>query len=599
MTARLRPRLLAFLGAIALVLVPLLAAPAAFADADDFSYASWDSDYQLSRDDQGRAELRVTETLVADFPDFDQNHGIIRGLPTWYEGAPLHLRIVSITDGSGKNLPYDDDETENGERQIRIGDPDTFQHGLTTCRITYTMRDVVHRPSDRAIDEWYWNLLPLNSSQPIARFSAILTFDPAISAAMIGAPSCYDGAAGSTQTCTLAPDASSKQSFTVSKDDIPAGSGVTVAFPMTLGTFAQAPARIPDPATDVAPYPFSALGALLGIGGPVIGIAVLRRQGRRSGRGIVVAQYDVPANLPPVLAAELEGRRSAATSAEIVHLAVHKAIRISDGESKPVLELQDPSFAADPLDAQALTALFPGSQAGATLHLDQPNDALVARLKALDGSAGVAALQRGLRERRRPVLAVVMSAIGVATGLAAVALAVPGMAVGRPAAIASFVVAIVLTVVAVACLIVALPRRAVLTPQGAEAREYLLGVREYIRLAEADRIRMLQSYRGAERRADGNADVVVLYERLLPYAMLFGMEREWGKVLAVQYERDDVVPGWYAGYTGASFAHSLDGMNSSLSPTPTPSTSSSSSSSGSFGGGFSGGGGGGGSSGGW
>ncbi len=596
MTARLRARLLALLGALALVLAPLLAAPAAHADTNDFSYASWDAQYLLSRDADGRAILAVTETLVADFPEFDQNHGIVRGLPTWYEGAPLGLHVVSITDGAGTVLPYDDSETDDGERQLKIGDPDAYAHGRTTYVIRYTMRDVVHRPTDRAIDEWYWNLLPLNSTQPIARFSAELSFAQDVDAAMIGAPSCYAGPAGSTTACTLSP-VPGTGGFSVTQENIPAGSGVTVAFPMKEGTFAQSPARQPDPMTDVAPYPVAGFAALLAIGGPILGIGLLRRSGRRSGRGIVVAQYDVPDTLPPVLAAEIEGRKPVADSAEMVHLAVHKAIRISDGESKPVLELLDPSFAPDALDGEALHALFPGDPVGTTLHLEVPNDALVARLKALSGSAHVAAFERGLLVRQRSVLAVVMSVIALAAGLGAVALAVPGMAVGRPAAIATFVVGIVASAIALVALLVSLPRRAVLTPQGAETREYLLGVREYIRLAEADRIRMLQSYRGAERRSDGTADVIVLYERLLPYAMLFGMEREWGQVLAVQYEHDGITPGWYYGYTGASFAGSLSGMNSSLSPTPTPNTSSSSS--GSFGGGFSGGGGGGGSSGGW
>ncbi|WP_439901782.1 DUF2207 family protein [Microbacterium azadirachtae] len=595
MTARSRARLLALLGALALVLAPLLAAPAASADTNDFSYASWDAQYRLGRDADGRAALEVTETLVADFPEFDQNHGILRGLPTWYDGAPLRLHVVSITDGAGKALPYDDSETDNGIRQLKIGDPDVFQHGRTTYVIRYTMRDVVHRPTDRPIDEWYWNLLPLSSQQPIAHFSAQLSFAPEVGAAMIAAPSCYVGPAGSTTPCTLSP--ATGGGFAVSQDDVPAGSGVTVSFPMKAGTFAQAPAREPDPMTDVAPYPLAVLAALLAIGGPILGIGLLRRKGRQSGRGIVVAQYDVPDGLPPVLAAEVEGRKGAADSAEIVHLAVRKAIRISDGASKPVLELVDPSIAPDPLDAEALGALFPGSPVGTTLHLEVPDDALVTRLKALSGSAHVAAFDRGLLTRRRSVLALVLSAIGLAAGLGAVALAVPGMVVGRPAAIATFVVGIVASVVALVAVLASLPRRTVLTTHGAETREYLLGVREYIRLAEADRIRMLQSYRGAQRRANGRADVIVLYERLLPYAMLFGLEREWGQVLAVQYERDHITPGWYYGYTGASFANSLSGMNSSLSPTPTPSTSSSSS--GSFGGGFSGGGGGGGSSGGW
>ena len=38
----------------------------------------------------------------------------------------------------------------------------------------------------------------------------------------------------------------------------------------------------------------------------------------------------------------------------------------------------------------------------------------------------------------------------------------------------------------------------------------LAGVREFIRVAEEDRLRMLQSYSGAERRQDGSVNVVVL-----------------------------------------------------------------------------------------
>ncbi|MDQ4213157.1 DUF2207 family protein [Microbacterium sp. ASV81] len=595
MTGRLRSRLLALLGAAALVVGPLLVASPAHADANDFSYASWNSVLQLGRDDQGRAELRVTETLVADFPDFDQNHGIIRGLPEWYDGAPLSLRIVSVTDGNGNDLPYDDGTVDNGERQIKIGDGNVFRHGLTTYRIQYTMRDVVHRPTDKAIDEWYWNLLPLNSAQPIAKFTAVMMFDPAVTAAMTGDRACYVGPAGATTRCDLTPDASSATVFDVAKNDLPAGFGVTVAFAMKQGTFAPAPARIPDPMTDTVPKVAAGAGALLALGGAILGIGAMRRAGRRRGRGIVVAQYDVPTTLPPLLAAVLEGRRNAANPAEIVHLAVRKAIRIQDGSSKPILQLTDPAAPPDPLDAAALAALFPHPAPGTLLHLAAPDDALVKRLKTLPAAAGAAAVERGLLVRRRSAPALILSAAGLLAGIASIILAVPGMAVGRPAAIGSFVLAIALSVVALIALLAALQRYRVLTGAGAEAREYLLGVREYIRLAEADRIRMLQSYRGAERRQDGSADVVVLYERLLPYAMLFGMEREWGEVLAVQYEQENIVPTWYAGYAAGALVGSLSGMNSSLSATPTLSSSSS----GSSGGGFSGGGGGGGSSGGW
>ena len=50
----------------------------------------------------------------------------------------------------------------------------------------------------------------------------------------------------------------------------------------------------------------------------------------------------------------------------------------------------------------------------------------------------------------------------------------------------------------------------------------------YLEVAEADRIRMLQSPTGAPR--DKN-EMVWFYERLLPYAVLWGVEREWLAVM--------------------------------------------------------------------
>ncbi|MDQ0576761.1 DUF2207 domain-containing protein [Agromyces albus] len=100
-------------------------------------------------------------------------------------------------------------------------------------------------------------------------------------------------------------------------------------------------------------------------------------------------------------------------------------------------------------------------------------------------------------------------------------------------------------------------------PPSQPKREHLAGLRQYMELAEADRLRVLQSPSGAMLRAtdaasgrvelratdaaagagagpasspsdepqpDAAADPLArfhLHERLLPYAMLFGLEREW------------------------------------------------------------------------
>jgi uncharacterized membrane protein YgcG len=143
----------------------------------------------------------------------------------------------------------------------------------------------------------------------------------------------------------------------------------------------------------------------------------------------------------------------------------------------------------------------------------------------------------------------------------------------------------------------------VLTREGSLAREHLEGIRQYLELAEADRIRMLQSPEGAERGAD---DVVRLYERLLPYAIIFGIEDRWQKELGTLYattpsELSSTVTttnfgSFAAGYAAASFATTPPASSSGSSWSG---SSGSSFSGGSGGGGFSGGGGGGGGAGGW
>ena len=60
---------------------------AASADTGDFTFTSFEADYYLSRDDAGHSTLRTVETFVAQFPNFDQNRGMVRLLPNDYKGC--------------------------------------------------------------------------------------------------------------------------------------------------------------------------------------------------------------------------------------------------------------------------------------------------------------------------------------------------------------------------------------------------------------------------------------------------------------------------------------------------------------------------------
>jgi len=113
---RRRVTLSALLGLLLIVLGFGAASPAR-ADVDDFTFDAFHADMLLSRASDGHAALQVTETIVARFPDEDQNRGIVRAIPDDYDGVPLRTQVVSVTDGDGNAVPY---EIETSRREVRV-----------------------------------------------------------------------------------------------------------------------------------------------------------------------------------------------------------------------------------------------------------------------------------------------------------------------------------------------------------------------------------------------------------------------------------------------------------------------------------------------
>lgn len=603
---------------LALAVIPVLAPSAAMAaerpatkvpaaaDVDDFSYASWDAVYDVGLDDDGRAHMQVTETVVARFPDADQNRGIVRGLATTYKGAGIDTRVIAVTDEDGTAVPYETEE-DDGTLFVLTGDDD-FVHGLTTYVIEYEMRDVVvgsapDASGSRAADEFYWDLLPLDSTQPIEAFRADIRFDAALSTHLTGATKCYIGPSGATEPCDLeGPVADGEATtFRVEAGPLPAADGVTVAVGFDPGTAVQPSARTPDPVADVGPV-VAAVGAVgLAAAGWVATVAADRR--RRRATGIIVAQYDVPDDQPPLLAAALIPGAKNVVPAEIVHLAVRGTLRIEEGASDeaPRLRRQPQGSAPSPLDQAALDALFFHADADGVVDLPAEDEAFATRMTALTTKGQEEASRRGLTTRARSRAAVILQSVAIAVAVVGLVVAIVAVASGRLSAGPALLAISVGTLLVAASSFFTFSRHTVLTPEGAQAYEHLQGVREFIRVAEEDRLRMLQSYTGAERRTVEDADVIHVYERLLPYAMLFGMEDEWGRVLETAYSREAHGPTWIGDPTSFALRTSLVAFMSSSTAASTysaPSTGTSSSTGGSFGGGFSGGGGGGGFSGG-
>jgi uncharacterized membrane protein YgcG len=581
-------------GAAAAVLLPTSAASA---DVDDFDYSSWESEYRISLDATGRAQAHVTETMVAEFPESDQNKGIIRGYPERYEGAGLDIRILSVKDADGRDVPFDT-EHEDGMLLVLTGDDD-YVHGPTTYVIESAMSDFMIHGTQTDNDEFYWNLLPLNSTQDIGRFHASIDFSPELSDALTGDVACYRGQAGERLPCELAGPVLTGDgaNFTVDSGRRVAGDGTTVAIGFEAGTVTQPAARGADPVAD-----YGAVVAGLGSVGLAIGswasVAAFKRR-RRVATGIVVAQFDVPADLPPLVAAPLIPGAPNPIPAQMVHLAVQGAVRLEDeapqpgAKKRPALRLMDRTLARDPQGTAMIDAVFPGDMT--VRRIPRSSTKFAKRMDKLVRKGRSEAKRRGWSTEERVPGAVAFGWAAVAMVGVTLALLIWSTTKDRDL-VALSILAVVVAVTAVGITsFVAFSKHTVLTPSGAERHEYLLGVKEFIRVAEADRLAMLQSYQGAERRGDGSVDVVHLYEKLLPYAMLFGQEKSWTAVLDTTYSDTRSRPGWIDVAAGVSISTRLSTYSTSMNAA---STYSSSSSGGSTGGGFSGGGGGGGFSGG-
>lgn len=556
---------------------------------DDFAFASLDVEYTLTRAEDGTSRMRVVETFEAVFPEIDQNRGMRRLIPDSYLGAPLFPSLVSVTDGQGAERPV---ETENEDDFLVVTSrADDYVRGPQTYVFTYDLQNVTRGFSDTGVDELYWDVNGQEWAQPFGRVDARLVLDADLASSLTGDAACYQGATGSTDRCEIdvTTDASGAV-VTARAEALSPRQTMTIAVAFESGTFAA-----------FNPSPFaSPLGWLQG-GAAVIGVltviwaAVIRRRRLRDepGRPTVIAEYDPPPGLDALRAAVLWGAPTKGIPAEVLEQAIAGSIRIVEGERKWgsqtfELELIDRSR-ADENGRELLDGMFPEGTKTFTLG---KSDARVSRtaqkiLKETDAALTAMGVRREVPAivRARPIL------VGMLAAVAAVLFGVFGLGAGITAA---WAVPLIIATPVLAVTAGVLVSRRPLTSRGAELRDHLAGVKVFIEWAEADRIRMLQSPQGAERTpvsVDDPRQMVRLYERLLPYAVVFGQEKKWAERIVVYY--GDSTPGWYYG-SGAFNAVAFSSSISSLSA----STSTASSSGGSSGGGSAGGGGGGGGGGG-
>ncbi|WP_411033190.1 DUF2207 domain-containing protein [Shinella sp. BYT-45] len=603
--------------------------------------------------------LTVTETIRVHAEGNQIRRGIYRDFPLTFTDAQgrereVGFKIVSV-ERDGRAEPY---RTQSIRRGIRIyfGSADVLlDRGFHEYRLTYeTSRQIRFFDTH---DELFWNVTGTEWAFPIRRASAAVTLPSGVSAEEL---TYFTGPFGATERNARAENRGNRATFETTRALGPQ-EGLTIGVKMPAGsidkpTAAEERALFFKDNRDL----FLAFGGLVLVVGYYLWAWL--SVGRDPPRGVVVPRWDAPEGMSPALVNYIDekgfgGRGWTAISASFLNLAVKGLVELQDlRKSIVVTRTEKPAGADLPTGEKVLVgALGP---AGSSLAIEKSNGKRVQRLGAdfrdamekehrrkyylanwpqviggiLLSLACLAALlffgslpEEGIVLVILPVFAsVFVSVFAVALGqnfrraksLGARILAVAIIA------FAGFVFVSVFGGVAVALFAASdaaghLPLFAAVggivvanlvffflmgapTPLGRKMMDGIEGLRQYLTLAEKDRMNMAGAPEMSPRH----------FETLLPYAVALGVEKPWSETFdrwlaaAVAAGAAAYQPAWYHGdsFSSGGFSDRMGGFAGSMASTMTsslPDPPRSSSSGFSSGGGSSGGGGGGGGGGGW
>lgn len=560
------------------------------AQTDNFTITKFDAEYSLGRDGENRSTLAATWRITAYFPP-NQNHGIAPIFVKKYDNHPTNFSLQSVTDEQGKTLEYN----WNGD-ELRIGKKDVYVQGEKTYVIKFTQRDVTKHYDNTGRDEFYWDVIGNEWRVPMENVRVSVKLDESLQAARRGEVFCYVGKQGSRERCNVSDD---KSEIVTNVSRLNRREGITMAVGFTSGMFTGYQETLSEKLIKIWAIVQTIASSLAVILMLLLAWRYRRLFGRYSELKPIPPEY-LPPNQASVMTSayilknyEVMAVKGSAKVAQLLDLAVRHYIKLYEVRKASFLrsaqyeiEIVKDLKELRTEESEVIRDMFGSSmpKPGQRLNLKklQNNLSYVARTR--DDDTNLKNLARGKYALCEQKLANkrIVQRWALWVGVIGVLLLSPMLLI-------------------VAGIVFALSFGWSLTDEGLALRRYLAGLKMYIGVAEAERLQMLQSPEGAEKvkvDATDEKQLVKLYERVLPYAVLFGQEKKWSAQLGQYYEQVGEQPDWYSGQGAFNAAAFAAGMNS-LSSVASSASDYSSTSGGSTGGGFAGGGGGGGGGGGW
>ena len=566
---------------VPLALILLLLCPASLAAQRSLAIERFDARIVVDRN----STIDVTETITARFTG--SWNGLYRTIPVDYHTPQgfnwkLGLSLESARDEGGQNLRTAQSR-EGAYVKYKIWIPGA-QDAERTIVLHYRAKNALRFFDEH--DELYWNVTGDQWDVPLQAATATIELPsgtPGIRAIA------FNGIYGSTaQEAHIAIDGNMVR--ITMPHDLGYHEGLTAVVGWNKGVVAA-----PTLAARVGGIALSNWPLLIPIPVFLIAFSAWWRRGRDPRRRPIAVEYDPSDGLTPAEAGTLMDTSCDMRdiTATLVDLAVRGELRIEEHENPKFLGLFSagvdytlrrlkPANGLAPHERQVFDGIF--ADHGDAVKLADLKNEFYTKLPGIRDAIFAQLTERGFyRDRPDKVrnkwrawaaaLGVILFAFGMWFGHALMFTPLP------------FVIAAVITVVILLSFAQIMPAR---TDAGTRALERVLGFEEFLRRVESEHLR---------RIIVGHPE---LFDKYLPYAMAFGVEREFARAFEGIYTQP---PQWYVGPNVASFnvTHFSSSMShlSEAASTAMATSPRSSGGSGFGGGGGSGGGGGGGGGGGF
>lgn len=554
-----------------LSLSPLFFAIAASAE----EIKSFETDISINKD--GTVDVR--ETIEYDFGNL-YRHGIFREIPELRVNNEGKKYILDYTDFSVKDIEGNNYQYKlsryNNIITLKIGDPDKTITGINRYVIGYRISGVLTYFSDH--DELYFNATGNDWEVPIGVARTTVKLPKVVEENKIRA-ACYTGATGSTETLCNFSVEGPVISFDT-QQPLLYGEGLTIVagFPKQMIATLEAKPYVPfweTPFGRILAFVLTTVLIIAAVAWYIITPFYIIYKWFKEGRdpegtvGQVSAWFDPPKSVKTdrYLTPGEVGTLGDETvdlkdiSATIIDLARRGYIKIEERKKKDFYLLKKvPKTRGNhtllPFEKTLLDKFFKSKS-----ELRLKDAKLYEEVEEVKKSLYEAVVSEGLFPKNPQSIRTiyyVISFLALFTGN--MFLAIVALVFGR-----------------------VMPRK---TVDGANAKNVAQSLKNFLS--------------SQERQLKFQADKQMMFEKLLPFAVAFGVEKIWAK----RFENLDIKqPSWYSGYGTSHFSsyifvNSLSSSMSSFRTAATPTRSSTGHSSG-FSGGFSGGGGGGGGGGSW